>query len=470
MTPRFDGTTSMIGSMHWSDPCRPAFHTSEGKTKGETQMKSTSFTWLAICLLVLLRNAGIAEAEDISGTIAVTKTILQDSQLVGNVICTMSDSPCIAFGASGIKLSLNGFTMRGPARPDAAPDPANPGASCNTAITPLADGISIVNRSDVQVLGPGMVQEFRRHGIAVGTTPAEINASTNVRIAHVTSHHNCLSGLFFIGMSNSVIEDVVSVSNQATFIGGGATIPTGSNTNNNLIRRNYFGGNVNTVNPNNPNASFGLNLGGSNNLIEDNTIVGNTHGLQINSLNVSGNVIRRNVIAGNRHILVQNPPDDTGGDIHDVSAVAGTYVRNTFQGNWCVTYGEPVKVDIRPEPLPCPNLTLGVASTTVPRAANLIIKTSSFGEPVVSAGGSFTAEFLGNNLTTTTYFDVRFRRPGSATDEFAINWQQGTTAIKPVGTPIQAGIWTITGVRAHQAINDAAGPYVAVTATLTVVP
>src|SRR5262245_66225078 len=67
---------------------------------------------LAVVLLAI-GFARTAQAADISGTIATTLTIVDDSQLVGDVTCTVVGAPCIAFGASGITLKLNGFTMTG---------------------------------------------------------------------------------------------------------------------------------------------------------------------------------------------------------------------------------------------------------------------------------------------------------------------------------------------------------------------
>ena len=52
----------------------------------------------------------------------------------------------------------------------------------------------------------------------------------------------------------------------------------------------------------------------------------------------------------------------------------------------------------------------------------------TFDPNTVRLGGSFTARFSGTNLTADTYFDVRFRRPGSSIDEVALDWQQGTSA------------------------------------------
>jgi hypothetical protein len=86
----------------------------------------------------------------------------------------------------------------------------------------------------------------------------------------------------------------------------------------------------------------------------------------------------------------------------------------------------------------------------------------------VSAGSSFTATFSGSNLTANTFFDVKFRSPGSTSDGFVVNWQQGISKTVTVPAGTQAGVWTITGVRAHANANDGAGPYTTVSAALTV--
>ena len=147
-------------------------------------MRCAALRSLAVFLFVVFVGVTSAGAEDISGTIAVTKTIFEDSQLVGDVTCTMIDGPCIDFGASHIKLRLNGFTMTGPGLPDNTPDPANPSAFCNaTSGLPQADGIRILNQTHAQILGPGMVQKFRRHGIfIVGTS----GVSTKAKVRLVT--------------------------------------------------------------------------------------------------------------------------------------------------------------------------------------------------------------------------------------------------------------------------------------------
>jgi len=289
-----------------------------------------------------------AQAEDLSGTYNTTKVIYENSRLVGDVTCTMTDSPCIEFGASHIALRLNGFTITGSGNPD---DPS--GASCNaTSGNPPADGIRNSNHvtgeqfTDVQILGPGMVQKFRRMGMRIDGT---LGISTRVGVRQVTSHHNCFSGLLTVGMSDSFIEDVVSVRNAAASGMAACGGNCNNNAHNNLIRRNFFAGNGSVVNgppatepfPN----DFGVGLLGnsSGNVVEDNNIGGNINGILIQP-GASGNLIRRNTIAG-------NPPSQisregfAGFDIRD-EGLDGT--RNTFQDNWCVTYSGP-------GPAPCPN-------------------------------------------------------------------------------------------------------------------
>jgi hypothetical protein len=304
-------------------------------------MRSMRVSMLAGLAFVLFVGAGIARAEDISGPIAVTKIIFEDSQLVGDVTCTTTLSPCIEFGASHIKLRLNGFAMTGLAEPD-NPASAN---SCPTMQPANEDGIRIANKTHAQILGPGIVQKFRRHGVfVVGTA----GISTNVTIRYITSNSNCFSGLLTNGMTDSVIEEIVSIRNASN----SGNSPCGGNclvsSHNNRIRRNQFSGNG-AVGP--PSNDFGVGLinNSSGNVIEDNSIGGNINGVLIQAGAVN-NLIRRNVIAG-------NPPSQLsrlfgpliGFDIKDESTVPGSGTRNTFERNWCVTYSGP-------GPAPCPNL------------------------------------------------------------------------------------------------------------------
>lgn len=312
-------------------------------------MRSVAFRWLALAVfsVVLLAGGGIAEAEDISGTITTTVTIYDNSRLVGNVTCLVVDEPCIKFGASHIKLRLNGFTMTGRANPPSncvLPDPTLVGFRPE-------DGIATDGQSHVAILGPGLVQKFRRHGIVAGVfpNPTPLILSSNVTVKHVTSHHNCFSGLQLTSVSDSVVEENVLVRNAS----GSGVFPCGGNcinsSHNNRIRRNEVSGNGSVA----PSAAgipndFGIGLVGnsSGNVIEENGIGGNSNGIFVGPA-TQGNLIRRNVIAGNPPVQVSTTFGTLiGFDIRDLSLLGS----NTFKENLCITYTGAAA------PPPCPNI------------------------------------------------------------------------------------------------------------------
>ncbi len=167
----------------------------------------TRFACLVAPLVLLLTCATTAQGTDISGTISSTLVITEDSQLVGDVTCVVVNAPCIKFGASDITLTLNGFTITGPA------NPANPSTGCaSPSLVAPEDGIQVVGQHDVAVLGPGLVQKFRRHGI-------RLLGSTKVQVVHVTASDNCFSGIILTGTTDSDIEENVSVRNSGGSVG-----------------------------------------------------------------------------------------------------------------------------------------------------------------------------------------------------------------------------------------------------------
>ena len=103
------------------------------------------------------------------------------------------------------------------------------------------------------------------------------------------------------------------------------------------------------------------------------------------------------------------------------------------------------------------------ASTPPPVVTGL-----TFDSTAVPQGSSFLSTASGSNLTAQTYFDVSFRAPGSSVDSIAWNWQIGTTMVQSVAAGTPPGIWTITGMRAHQDPADHTGDFVAVSVSLTV--
>ena len=119
----------------------------------------------------------------------------------------------------------------------------------------------------------------------------------------------------------------------------------------------------------------------------------------------------------------------------------------------------------------------GGDSSTAQASAELYAPTSDGSPFVINAtlspvsvrrGGFFAATFSGIDLTNETYFDVRFRMPGSQVDNVALNWQQGPTANHDVPSSMDVGNWTISGIRAHRDINDHNSGFSPVLAMLTV--
>jgi hypothetical protein len=214
------------------------------------------------------------------------------------------------------------------------------------------------------------------------------------------------------------------------------------------VLRNQVSGNGYVLSAN-PNFGLGLLGGVTDNVIEENVVTGNVTGVRIVATAVR-NVFRGNVIAGNPPILVANNAPDNAASGFDILNLAPAGA-NTFDNNTCVTSVNA----------PCANVK---SDTDVLPITNNV----GFDVRSVRLGGSITATFSGNNLTNTTYFDVRFHAPGATADAVVLNWQQGATAshVVPVGTAL--GDWTITGVRAHADSNDHTGPFTPTQRTFSV--
>lgn len=160
--------------------------------------------WIAAFLGAFV-CAGSAYPADISGTIAATLTIMDNSRLVGDVTCTVSGVPCLDIGASNVTLDLNGFSITG------LGDPQTGCAGSNG--TGAEHGIRILQQTGVTIRGPGIVQRFRVHGIL-------INGSTGTVVTGVTTSTNCEAGILVAGGSN-LLENNISIAN------GNLTLPCG---------------------------------------------------------------------------------------------------------------------------------------------------------------------------------------------------------------------------------------------------
>ena len=159
-----------------------------------TQFLSGRITISVFSVFTLLVCGARAQGTQISGTISSTLTITDDSDLVGDVTCTVEKGPCIVMGASNTKLSLNGFTIAGTI------------AGC-TPSTALDDGIDVVGLSDVTILGPGLVQGFGGFGIF-------LFGDSKAKVERVTITDSCFSGIFLGATTDSDIQKNVSVRNS----------------------------------------------------------------------------------------------------------------------------------------------------------------------------------------------------------------------------------------------------------------
>jgi uncharacterized delta-60 repeat protein len=97
-----------------------------------------------------------------------------------------------------------------------------------------------------------------------------------------------------------------------------------------------------------------------------------------------------------------------------------------------------------------------------------IVSAIDFRSATIEVGDSFDAALSGSNLTDLTYFDVRFRSPGTTADQVSLNWQQGRTARHTVAAGTNSGAWIVTGMRAHENLSDHGGEFAPISAMITV--
>jgi hypothetical protein len=117
--------------------------------------------------------------------------------------------------------------------------------------------------------------------------------------------------------------------------------------------------------------------------------------------------------------------------------------------------------------------TLNSAELYIPLVSPpaLVVSDLQFDRTTTSPGNSYSANISGSNLSAQTFFDVRYRVPGSTLDQEALNWQRGTSESHTVPPGIATGIWTVTGIRAHQLeIDHTAGFAPVFWAIITVSP
>jgi hypothetical protein len=165
----------------------------------DVNMKSLN-PWIFGALVASLLSAAPARvaAEDISGTIVRTMVLSENTRLVGNITCTVTGGPCIAFGAPDITLLLNGFTITGP---------ADPATGCGGTNVGTDIGVSTNGQPNIGIRGPGVVQRFRADGIL-------FMATVRGWVQGVTATTNCMSGIRINPTSSQIsVESNVSVRN-----------------------------------------------------------------------------------------------------------------------------------------------------------------------------------------------------------------------------------------------------------------
>lgn len=161
---------------------------------------------IVAALLAFASLATQASAADrVSGVLTRTFVIVEDTDLAGDVRCDVPDnSPCFSFGAPGIELRPNGFTMTG--KGDAV-------TGCAGASFGGEPGITTNAMTGVAVRGPGLVQRFRGDGVMVA-------GSVDARVEDLVLSTNCLSGVRILGTSfGTLVQRNVSVRNGSAAVG-----------------------------------------------------------------------------------------------------------------------------------------------------------------------------------------------------------------------------------------------------------
>jgi hypothetical protein len=299
---------------------------------------------LALGTAALVGGATTARGENAQGTqgpicgvITSTVTIVHDAWLACDVQCLQTVGPCIAFGRSNIKFSLNGFKLTGSANEPRARQDCSSAGEFGLEV----DGIHS-KFDEIQIEGPGLIQRMKRHGIGLVGTPADPVEKAQVK--KVTSHMNCFSGVFMFWTNDTLLDEVVSAKNSAN----GQARPCGgicvTNSSRNSVRRSEVVGNG-TTDPGPPPApipnDFGIGLVGAShrNLIEENGVGGNINGLAIfpaGGFMPTNNRIKKNVFVGNPPTEVYDKfGPEAGSDVRDF---AGAAANNRFEDNLCITY------------------------------------------------------------------------------------------------------------------------------------
>jgi hypothetical protein len=156
---------------------------------------------LVLAAVVSASVASLVALDRVSGLITRTYVIVEDTELSGDVTCDVTGAPCFSFGAPGVELRLNGYSITGK---------ADPATGCGGTLTAQEFGISTAGQANVSVQGPGLVQRFRNSGVSV-------SASRGARVQGITSSTNCAAGIIVLATSfDTIVEGNVAVRNGST--------------------------------------------------------------------------------------------------------------------------------------------------------------------------------------------------------------------------------------------------------------
>ena len=174
------------------------------------RMQRTGWSKLSLFIpLAVVVGVGSAPsaADSVSGLITRTYVIVEDTDLTGDVTCDVTGAPCFSFGASGVELRLNGFTITGKA------DPVT--ACTGAALTANEGGIFTNNQNRVTVRGPAWCNDS-------GSTASGSAVRRMRGLQNLTASTNCGSGVFIAANSfGTLVEGITSVRN------GSAAAPCG---------------------------------------------------------------------------------------------------------------------------------------------------------------------------------------------------------------------------------------------------
>jgi len=212
----------------------------------------------------------------VSASVSCGEVIKQSVKLTSNLDCKTDG---IIIGADGITVDLNGHTVSGP------------------GVTTSKVGFMLSDKDNVNIVGPGIVQNFQAGALNTGGQDDKISA--------VTFTQNQI-GSFNTGAARTTIEDNLFFSNN---IGVASHSSTGTHLITNLFKSNDLAG-----------ATF---VNSAANEVSFNTIQGSVSGLFFDGQSSDNTVNANNIL------------DNKGVDINNANGLPLNVNNNLFNDNNC---------------------------------------------------------------------------------------------------------------------------------------